>query len=142
METQKRLYIAVDFDGTVVRHEYPKVGNDVKGAIEVLRMLVANKHNIILWTMRSGKKLQDAVNWYKENDIPLFGINYNPTQSTWTESPKAYAEIYIDDAAIGCPLCFDCIEGEGGVMHPVGRPFVDWFKVLEILRAQGVIKNN
>jgi hypothetical protein len=142
METQKRLYIAVDFDGTVVKHEYPKVGETIKGAVDVLKMLVANKHNIILWTMRSGKQLDDAVNWYKENDIPLFGVNYNPTQVEWTESPKAYAEIYIDDAALGCPLCFNCVEGKNGVMHPVGRPFVDWVKVLDMLRAQGVIKNN
>jgi hypothetical protein len=55
------MHIVVDFDGTVVTHDYPRVGKDI-GAVPVLKELIKNKHQLILFTMRSGKKLDDAVN--------------------------------------------------------------------------------
>jgi hypothetical protein len=82
--------------------------------------------------MRSGIELEDAVLWFAENAIPLYGIQRNPTQDKWTNSPKCYAQIYIDDAALGCPLTFDETLSD--------RPFVDWKKVREILVASGTIK--
>ena len=128
------MIIAIDFDGTCVTHEYPKVGKDI-GAVPVLKKWVAHGHKLILWTMRSGKginfyshsdksrwsiELDDAVRWFKNNEIPLFGINENPEQS-WSFSPKAYAHLYIDDAALGCPLKSDPELSD--------RPFVDWVRV-------------
>ena len=110
------LIIAVDFDGTCVTHEYPKIGRYI-GAQPVLKRLVEAGAKLILWTMRSDRHLQEAVQWFSDNEIPLFGIQGNPEQSTWTSSPKAYAKVYIDDAALGCPLCSG-LSGE--------RPFVDW----------------
>lgn len=122
--------IAVDFDGTCVYHEFPKVGADVPGAVKVLRRIRANGVKLILWTMRSdteeGAYLTDAVNWFKERGIELWGINENPEQKSWTDSPKAYAPLYIDDAALGCPLDYGG-DGYGG------RPFVDWPEVERIL---------
>ena len=118
------MYIAVDFDGTCVSHEYPNVGKDI-GAVPVLKALVEIGHKIILNTMRSGDELADAIKWFIDNDIPLFGANENPTQKSWTTSPKVHANIYIDDAALGCPLIFD---------HAVSsKPFVNWEMVDEIL---------
>lgn len=114
--------IAVDFDGTCVSHEYPEVGKDI-GAQEVLKRIVDGGGLLILWTMRSGQELQDAVDWFKLNDIPLHGIQRNPDQDSWSDSPKAYAKVYIDDAALGCPL----IKEDG---H---RPYVDWESVAELL---------
>lgn len=114
------MYIAVDFDGTCVTNEYPNVGRDV-GAVPVLKKLVDAGHKLILNTMRSGKELADAIRWFIDNNIPLFGINENPTQKSWTASPKVYAHIYIDDAALGCPLITD-----GFVTK---KPFVDWEEV-------------
>jgi hypothetical protein len=109
--------IAVDFDGTCVTHDYPRVGKDI-GAVPVLKKLVNSGNNIILNTMRSGEKLGDAIQWFRDNDIPLYGINENPIQKSWTESPKVYAQLYIDDAALGCPLKMDIAISR--------RPFVDW----------------
>src|SRR6478609_3760695 len=117
------MTINVDFDGTCVSHEFPKVGNDI-GAVKVLKRLVENGHKLILFTMRSDKKdrkpsadpnitnvdgqfLTDAVNWFKENDIPLYGIQTNPDQKLWTDSPKSYAELILDDTALGIPLKWD-----------------------------------
>lgn len=113
----KNLIICVDFDGTCVTHEYPNIGKEI-GATEVLKEFINKGHKLILFTMRSGKELQDAINWFKEKDIPLFGVNENPEQHTWTSSPKPYAHLYIDDAAFGCPIKYDRTLSY--------RPFVNW----------------
>jgi len=123
MFSKQDVYVAVDFDGTCVTHEYPKVGGYI-GAEPVLRRLVDEGAQLILWTMRSGPELQDAVDWFESRCIPLCGVQRNPTQDGWTDSPKAYAKLYIDDAALGCPLC----AGKAGE-----RPFVDWKAVEKIL---------
>lgn len=138
------MVIAIDFDGTCVTHEFPKVGRSI-GAQSVLKELVANGHQLILFTMRSdivnptgednelhlesGNYLTDALSWFYLYEIPLYGVQVNPTQHTWTTSPKAYAQLYIDDAALGCPLIY--IEGE--------RPYVDWVTVREMLIKKGLI---
>ena len=118
------MTIGIDFDGTCVTHDYPEIGKDID-AIPVLKSLVDKGHQLILFTMRSDNEnanteqyLSDAVNWFKENDIPLFGIQTNPTQHTWTSSPKAYCDLYIDDAGLGCPLKTDT--------NLSANPFVDW----------------
>jgi hypothetical protein len=144
-------YIAVDFDGTVVTHDFPAVGKDI-GAVPVLKDLVKAGHKIILFTMRShgnpvvqkglqpGYKgslldtdvLDDAVNWFKDNGIPLFGINTNPTQSGWTNSPKVYCHVFIDDTACGAPLKKDIFLSK--------KPFIDWVKVREWLVEEGYLE--
>ncbi len=116
--------IAVDFDGTCVEHEYPSVGMDVEGAVETLRALNNKGHRLILFTMRSGEKLEKAIKWFKDRDIELWAVNENPEQKQWTESPKVFADVYIDDAALGCPIMF--IDG-------VRRPVINWRKVREWL---------
>ncbi len=123
------LYIAVDFDGTCVVHDYPRVGRDI-GAQPVLKALVAKGHRLILNTMRSGVTLGEAEQWFVENDIPLYGVNRNPDQDSWTKSPKVYAHIYIDDAALGTPL----IAGENGE-----RNYVDWDNCEMLLRHTGAL---
>lgn len=117
------MYIAVDFDGTIVEHRYPDIGAPVPGAVRWLKQFIEAGAKVILWTMRSdneshGPTLTQAVEYCRNNGIELFGVNNNPTQSTWTQSPKAYAHLYIDDAAYGCPLLESPRVG--------GRPFVDW----------------
>ena len=122
------MIIAVDFDGTCVSHEYPNEGKDI-GALPVLRELLVNGHELILFTMRSGIGLDSAVQWFLRNDIRLYGVQYNPTQTSWTCSNKCYAQLYIDDAALGCPLVYPEEE----------RPFVDWIKVRKMLKEKKLI---
>jgi hypothetical protein len=138
-----KLTLCIDFDGTCVKHEYPKVGDDI-GAVPVLKRLVAEGHKLILWTMRcdSGVKsgkfnsgLTDALNWFTQNGIPLYSAQRNPTQNAWTQSPKCYAEVYIDDAALGCPLIYD------DVISGVGRAYVDWKAVEKMLEEKGILTN-
>lgn len=135
------MIIAVDFDGTCVTHEFPSIGKDI-GAVPVLKELINNGHKLILLTMRSHKivkensvpidTLQDAIDWFKRNKIPLYGINKNPNQERWTSSPKVYANIYIDDAALGTPLKYD---KDGAI----SIPYVDWDKMRILLKIKGVL---
>lgn len=113
------MLIAIDFDGTCVTHEYPKVGRDV-GAYPVLKKMCQDGHKLMLWTMRSGETLKDAIDWFVERDIELSAVNICHTQGQWTESPKLFANIYIDDAALGAPL-------RAGL--PGERPYIDWVLV-------------
>lgn len=126
------MYIAVDFDGTCVTHDYPNVGKDI-GAVSVLQALDCNGHHIILNTMRDGKELEDAEFWFYENGINLFGSNHNPTQDSWTDSPKVYAHLYIDDAALGCPLKYD------PKFH--NRPYVDWKEIAKYLFSRSLLSH-
>lgn len=124
------MIIAIDFDGTCVSHEYPDTGKDI-GSIPVLKQLLEKGHELILYTMRSATGLQNAINWFIENNIRLYGVQYNPTQSTWTSSNKCYAQLYIDDAALGCPLKFD--------LEVSKKPFADWVKIEQILKEKGIL---
>ena len=123
------LVIAVDFDGTCVTHEYPYMGSDI-GAVPVLKELTESGYRLILTTMRSGKTEKEAVKWFKDNDIPLWGVNKNPEQKSWTSSPKVYADLYIDDCALGVPLTTSASST---------RPYVDWTRVREWLVAEGYL---
>ena len=116
------MYICIDFDGTIVDHCFPEIGTEAPKAIYWLKRLQDQGAKLILFTMRSdtsvgGPMLSDAVSFLEDKGIKFYGINKNPDQDSWTESPKAYADIYVDDAAFGCPL-----------IRPKGfrRPCVDW----------------
>lgn len=132
------MIIAIDFDGTCVTHDYPKIGEDI-GAIPVLKQLVANGNKLILYTMRSNSSpspydsnktvLDDAVDWFKNNSIELYGINENPDQKSWTNSPKIYANLYIDDAGANMPLIYGNLR----------RPYVDWFSLSLSLIGEGIL---
>jgi hypothetical protein len=113
----KNIYVAIDFDGTVVLHEYPKLGREAPGACNWMRIWQEEGAKLILFTMRSDElSLKEAVDFCGKNGIVFYGVNENPSQKTWTQSPKVYAHIYVDDAGIGCPL----------KENPNGRPYVDW----------------
>lgn len=116
------VIIAVDFDGTIVCHKFPNIGKAVPLAIETMKEWQKIGINIILWTVRSGKYLDDAVAWCKEHGIEFYGINENPYQKSWSTSPKAFAQFYVDDMAVGCPL-----------MEFEGCKVVDWVKVKGII---------
>lgn len=139
------MIIGIDFDGTCVTHAFPEVGEDI-GAIPVLQELVERGHKLVLWTMRhdhtkpststdpeihteEGMYLTHAIIWFYNNKIPLWGIQTNPEQHTWTGSPKAYCHRYIDDAGLGCPL----VKPEGE------RPYADWKRIRELLVEEGIL---
>lgn len=122
-----KVIVAVDFDGTVVEHRYPDIGEECSGALDTLRWLQDQGAQLVLWTMRSGFALEQAVIWLQSRGIRLAGVNRNPSQESWTDSPKVYAHLYIDDAALGCPLKMD----SEGI-----RMCVDWARVREVLEPR------
>lgn len=106
-ETGRPFYVAVDFDGTIVEHRFPEVGPFIPGAVESLLSFQEAGASLILWTMRSdghehGDVLSQAVAALAGAGVVMDFVNENP--QPWTSSPKAYAHVYIDDSAIGCPL--------------------------------------
>jgi beta-lactamase class D len=110
------MTIAVDFDGTIVEHEYPKIGKTKLFAFETLKELQKQNHKLILWTYRTGIYLDDAVNFCKSNGIEFFAVNANFPDENISESGKSrkiYADVYIDDRNIG--------------------GFLGWSKIWEIL---------
>ena len=125
------MKIVIDFDGTVVTHEYPFIGKNI-GAIPVLKKLVEHGHQLILFTMRSGTFLNDAVKWFNDNGIQLYGVQTDPDQKEWTDSPKAYGQLIIDDAALGCPLITN-------IDYSL-RPYADWEEIELLLTLKGLYK--
>ncbi|UAB81425.1 hydrolase [Marixanthomonas sp. SCSIO 43207] len=98
-----RLTIAVDFDGTIVEDQYPKIGKPKLFAFETLRKLQENGHRLILWTYRNGKTLDDAVAFCKQNGIQFYAVNKSFPEEKFdpTYSRKINADVFIDDRNIG-----------------------------------------
>ena len=126
----KKLIVAIDFDGTCVEHAYPAIGEDI-GAWPVIHELHNSGVCIILFTMRSGKELDAAIEEFGKRNITLYGVNRNPDQHRWTASAKPYAHLCIDDAALGVPLVHTSDEV---------RPYVDWQAVRKMLIQRGYLK--
>jgi hypothetical protein len=97
------MKIAVDFDGTIVEHMYPQIGRPMPFAFETLKELQLLGHNIILWTYRAEKELEEAVQFCKRNGLEFYAVNksYPDEEFDNTTSRKIYADIYIDDRNIG-----------------------------------------
>jgi len=98
------MIIAVDFDGTIVEHEYPKIGKEIPFAMETLRKIQNNPHHrLILWTVRTGKELKEAIEFCRERGVIFYAHNENyPCEELDKESSrKLLADIYIDDRNIG-----------------------------------------
>jgi len=97
------MKIAVDFDGTIVDHEYPRIGKIKLFAFETLKALQKRGDSLILWTYRSGKELDEAVEFCRKNGIEFYAVNKNYPEEIFddTMSRKIEADIYIDDRNIG-----------------------------------------
>ena len=100
------MTIAVDFDGTIVEHRYPEIGKELPFATETLKMLIKDRHRLILWSVREGKLLDDAVNWCRERGVEFYAVNRDYPEERGTEnnnnfSRKLKVDMFIDDRNIG-----------------------------------------
>lgn len=98
------MVIAVDFDGTIVEHKYPDIGKELPFAIDTLKKLQREHHRIILWSVREGRLLEDAVNFCRERGLEFYAINSNYAEETPGSihySRKLKADLFIDDRNLG-----------------------------------------
>jgi hydroxymethylpyrimidine pyrophosphatase-like HAD family hydrolase len=97
------IKIAVDFDGTIVEHQYPDIGKEKLFAFRTLKELEKQGANLILWTFRTGKELEDAVEFCRKNGIEFYAVNKNYPEEVLDDSVsrKIDADMYIDDKNIG-----------------------------------------
>ena len=98
------MIIAVDFDGTIVEHKYPKIGNEIPFAIDTLKKLKNEPHKLILWSVREGKLLDDAVAFCRERGLEFYAVNRNyPEEQLGHDyfSRKLKADLFIDDRNLG-----------------------------------------
>lgn len=99
------MIIAVDFDGTIVEHEYPKIGKEKIFATETLRQLINDGHRLILWTVREGELLDEAVEWCRQRGVEFYAVNKDFPEENISKneqfSRKIKADVWIDDLNIG-----------------------------------------
>jgi len=119
----RKLTIAVDFDGTIVEHRYPEIGEIIPGAFDVLRELQENGHRLILWTVRDGIDLKNAVDFCLDHGIMFYAVNESHPNEEFNKyiSRKVDADIFIDDRNIG--------------------GFLGWEKIREILIPESTKKS-
>lgn len=103
MLPKDHLIIAIDFDGTIVEDAYPKIGKPMIFAFDTIKKLQSEGHRLILWTYRNGKKLQEAVDFCKENGIDFYAVNKNYPEEEFDGkiSRKINADLFIDDRNVG-----------------------------------------
>jgi hydroxymethylpyrimidine pyrophosphatase-like HAD family hydrolase len=99
----KGIRIAVDFDGTIVEHDYPGIGKEKLFAFQTLKELEKLGARLILWTFRAGRELEEAVEYCRKNGIEFYAVNRNYPEEVYDEtiSRKIDADIYIDDKNLG-----------------------------------------
>jgi len=95
------MIIAVDFDGTIVEHRYPSIGREKPFAIETLKKLAQEQHRLILWTVRKGKLLQEAVDFCQERGLEFYAVNRNFPEENESDERKLRADLWIDDRNLG-----------------------------------------
>ena len=98
------MNIAVDFDGTIVTHEYPNIGRERPFAISTLKMIQKEGHNLVLWTVREDELLQEAIDWCKKRGLEFYAVNKDyPEESLEADdfSRKLKVDIWIDDRNVG-----------------------------------------
>lgn len=103
------MIIAVDFDGTIVEHRYPAIGKEIPFAIDTLKRLIDDGHKLVLWSVREGELLDDAVRWCEERGLRFYAVNKNFDEDSDNEnlknnaaySRKLKAKVFIDDRNVG-----------------------------------------
>ena len=112
------MTLAIDFDGTIVEHQYPKIGKERSFAFSTLKELQKQGHRLILWTYRAGKELDEAVEFCRANGVEFYALNKNYPEEKFDEtiSRKILADVYIDDRNVG--------------------GFLGWSKIWQILNPQ------
>lgn len=99
------MKIAIDFDGTIVEDAYPSIGRERPFAISTLKSLIADRHKLILWTVREGRLLDEAVEWCRSRGVEFYAINRDyPEEEAANNnhfSRKLKVDLFVDDRNVG-----------------------------------------
>ena len=99
------MTIAVDFDGTIVEHRYPEIGPEKPFATETLRMLIRDRHQLVLWTVRTGRLLDEAIAWCRDRGVEFWAVNRDFPEEDIEKnehySRKLRVDMFIDDRNLG-----------------------------------------
>lgn len=99
------MLIAVDFDGTIVEHKYPEIGREIPFAVETLKKIQNDGHKLIMWSVRTGQRLQDALDWCRERGLEFYAANLDYPEETVENNPsfsrKLKVDLFIDDRNLG-----------------------------------------
>lgn len=100
------MTIAVDFDGTIVEHRYPKIGEEIPFATDTLKMLIRDRHKLILWTVREGPLLDEAIEWCRQRGVEFYAVNREYPEETTANNQRftrklSSVDVWIDDRNIG-----------------------------------------
>lgn len=98
------MTIAVDFDGTIVEHRYPRIGEEIPFAVETLKLLQQEKHRLILWSVREGELLDEAIEWCRARGLEFYAANKDYPEEERDHqgfSRKLKADLFIDDRNVG-----------------------------------------
>ena len=133
------MVIAVDFDGTIVEHEYPRIGKQIPFAFDVLKKLQKEEnHTLILWTMREGRLLQEAIDYCEKNGVKFYAHNKNYPEEVFQDgdSRKISVDLFIDDRNIGGLL-------DWGIIYRVVKSGMNTMRGLDLMsdKAQKKHKN-
>jgi len=137
LKDNNKIYLCVDFDGTLFDHIFPDIGKEVPHAFDTLKWLKSLGFiHLILYTMRDydmggGDYLTDALFEIKKRGFEFDSVNLNPNQYTWSSSKKIYGNWYIDDTSLGCPTIN---------INGFNRACVDWIKVKQMLQQKFIEK--
>lgn len=129
------MIIAVDFDGTIVENEYPKIGKFKPGAEETLLKLYNEGHYIIIWTCRSERALSTCEQFLKRNNVKYHSINKSNPENLalhkWIDTRKVYADVYIDDKNLGFKVnwkkIYRDVQKLNGTYIPYWKQLIYWF---------------
>ena len=133
------MLIAVDFDGTIVTHKYPEIGEEIPFAIDTLKMLRQDGHRIILWSVREGHLLDEAVEYCRQRGLEFYAVNRDYPEETTDNNPhfsrKLKADVFIDDRNLGgLPDC--------GTIYRMIKHRHTWNDVVDELVSQSSIHHS
>ena len=133
------MTIAVDFDGTIVTHKYPEIGEEIPFAIDTLKMLRQDGHRLILWSVREGRLLKEAVEYCRQRGLEFYAVNRDYPEETTESNPhfsrKLKADVFIDDRNLGgLP--------DWGTIYQMIKHHQSWHDVVDDMAAQSSIHHS
>lgn len=95
--------IAVDFDGTLCENAWPGIGPARAGVIDYVLGQQITGAKLILWTNRTGERLNEAVRWCAARGLAFDAVNENLPEiidAFGGDTRKVFAHEYLDDRAV------------------------------------------